>query len=439
MTKIVSTFGPESLGTKTKFFVDKTDIIRFNLSHNSLNWHKRNINYVKKINPSKLVLVDIPGIKPRTSNEINLQIKKGELVKFSNIKNLKSKNLIRISNPLPKVNKKNKYFYISDGSFQFKNLGIKNKILSGISAQDFILEKKKGLNIPMSIYDNDGQEKLYFKYLKKIRGLKVDMIGLSFVQNSEILKKIKKKYPEFLFVSKIENYLGYKNKRDIISASDAVMIDRGDLSAEVGISKLFDFTDNIIDDCKNLGKPIILATENLNSLITNKLPSKGDVTNIEYYLKKKVDFLMLSEETAISKNSKNTLGWLKKYINSKETKNNTEIFKIEDIVNSIKDNVLIIFSKKGYFYEKISSSNYKKLIVFTQNKRLSKLLKLKRNTVSIQTKFPKKNLDSFLYKEIKKYKKLIFKNNKYAYLVNILFPRQNSRANTISLVEKRDF
>ena len=89
---------------------------------------------------------------------------------------------------------------------------------------------------------------------------------------------------------KIENYLGYKNKRDIISASDAVMIDRGDLSAEVGISKLFDFTDNIIDDCKNLGKPIILATENLNSLITNKLPSKGDVTNIEYYLKKKSIF-----------------------------------------------------------------------------------------------------------------------------------------------------
>ena len=79
---------------------------------------------------------------------------------------------------------------------------------------------------------------------------------------------------------------------------------------------------------------------------------------------------MLSEETAISKNSKNTLGWLKKYINSKETKNNTEIFKIEDIVNSIKDNVLIIFSKKGYFYEKISSSNYKKLIVFTQNKKI---------------------------------------------------------------------
>ena len=193
MTKIVSTFGPESEGSKTKFFVNKTDIIRFNLSHNSLNWHKKNINYVKKLNPSKLILVGIPGIKPRTSNEKNLQIKKGELVQFSNIKNLKNENLIHISNPLPKINKKNKYFYISDGSYQFKNLGIKNKVLSGISAQDFILEKKKGLNIPMSIYDNYGQEKLYFKYIKKISSLKVDMIGLSFVQNSEILKKNKKK------------------------------------------------------------------------------------------------------------------------------------------------------------------------------------------------------------------------------------------------------
>jgi pyruvate kinase len=438
MTKVISTIGPESEGSKTEFFVNNSDVIRLNLSHNDIFWHEKNIKLIKKINSKRLILVDLPGIKPRTSNEINLQIKKGQKVQFSNNKKFKNKNLIYISNPLPKI-KKNKFFYISDGSFQFKNLGIDKNILTGVSMQNFILTKKKGLNIPMSVYDNKGQEKLYFKFLKKIKKFQVDLIGLSFVQNSKILKKIKIKYPDYILVSKIENYLGYKNRKDIIESSDAIMIDRGDLSAEVGITKLFDYTDNIIDECKKKGKPVILATENLNSLILNKQPSKGDVTNIEYYVKKKVDFLMLSEETAISKNSKNTLTWLKQYLKSKDTKKKESILKIEEIVNSLGNNILVIFSKKGYFYEKISSSNYNKLLVFTENKKLSKILQLKRNTESILTKFPKKNLDIFLYREIKKNKNKIFKNNSFAYLVNILFPRQNSRANTISLIEKRDF
>ena len=120
--------------------------------------------------------------------------------------------------------------------------------------QDFTLSKKKGLNIPMSIYDDKGQEKLYFKFLKKIEKFEIDLIGLSFVQNSKILKKIKQKYKNYILVSKIENYLGYKNRKEIIQDSDAVMIDRGDLSAEVGVTKLFDYTDNIINECKKVNQ-----------------------------------------------------------------------------------------------------------------------------------------------------------------------------------------
>ena len=74
--------------------------------------------------------------------------------------------------------------------------------------------------------------------------------------------------------------MGYKNRLDIISNSDAIMIDRGDLAAEVGLSKLSEFSDNIIYQSIKLGKPIIIATENLNSLIHGSLPSKSDVVNL---------------------------------------------------------------------------------------------------------------------------------------------------------------
>ena len=156
--------------------------------------------------------------------------------------------------------------------------------------------------------------------LKKISNLKFDCIGLSFVQNSRIINILKNRYKNKIFISKIENFLGFENRQEIIKSSDAIMIDRGDLAAEVGNEKLTDYVDKIISDCKFFGKPIIIATENLNSLINNSVPSKSDILNLDYYLAKNVDFIMLSDETATSKNWVNTVTWLNRYLGSKRKK-----------------------------------------------------------------------------------------------------------------------
>ena len=115
------------------------------------------------------------------------------------------------------------------------------------------------------------------------------------------------------------------------------MIDRGDLAAEVGLSNLTDYSDRIINDCNLFGKPVIIATENLNSLMTDKIPSKGDVTNLDYYISKNADFLMLSDETATSKNWLNTLNWLNTYL-KKKLKNfkATSAISIEDTIKILK-------------------------------------------------------------------------------------------------------
>jgi len=440
MTKILTTIGPASDGKNLKYFINNSDFIRFNMSHNVISWHKKNIDQIKKINPNKLILVDIPGVKLRTLNKKSIFIKKGEKVKFSYKVLKKENNVILLSNPLPKIKKNSKFFYLSDGTFEFKNLNIINRILTGISCQNFTLNPKKGLNIPFSIYNDKTQEKLYFSFLKKISRLNIDCVGLSFIQNSNILKKVKKKYPKLIFISKIENYLGYKNRKDIIQNSDAIMIDRGDLAAEVGISKLSEYSDNIIIDTKSIGKSVIIATENLNSLIYNEIPTKSEVMNIDYYLQKKVDYLMLSDETTTSINSKNTVRWLSNYLKKKKSKKTQiNLLKIEEIIKSFKDQTLVVFSKKGYFYDRISSYEFKNLVLFTENVKLKKVLQLKRNYNSILIKFPKKYLYSFLYENIKRYKEVIFKENKFAYLVNVIFPREHSRANTISIIQEKDF
>jgi len=438
MTKILATIGPASEGKSLKYIVKTSELIRFNTSHNSLKWHERNINQIKKIDPNKLILIDIPGIKPRTLNIEPIKIKKGELVKFGNNKLVK--NIIKISNSIPKIKNNTKYFSLSDGTYQFRFVSFKNNILSGKSLQNFTLKPKKGLNVPFSIYNNSLQEKKYLFYLRKINKFNFDCVGLSFIQNVKILITLKKKYPKKLFISKIENYLGYKNRKEIIKHSDAIMIDRGDLAAEVGISNLTEYVEKIIRDAKLFGKPIIIATENFNSLISENLPNKSDITNIDYYISKKIDFIMLSEETATSKKWKNTIQWLSRYL--KEKRNRIKFSKsisIENIINTLKDQTLVIFTKKGYFYEKISSLEMSDLVIFTENKKLWKKIKLKNNSQSIYTKFPKKNLYKFLFENIKKNKEKIFKNNEIAYLTNVIFPRKNSRANSISIIQKNDF
>lgn len=438
MTKILATIGPVSEGKNLKYIVEKSEFIRLNLSHNSIAWHNKNINKIKKIDQNKLILVDIPGIKPRTLNSKNLKIKKGETVKFG--KDKSTKNIIGLSNAIPKIKDKIKYFSLSDGSYQFKFISFKKNILTGVSTHNFTLGPKKGLNVPFSIYNNLLQEKKYISFLKKIKNLKFDCVGLSFIQNAKIIHLLKKKYPEKLFISKIENYLGFKNRKEIIIHSDAIMIDRGDLAAEVGISNLYEYVEKIIDDAKMYGKPVIIATENLNSLLSENAPSKSDVTNIDYYISRKVDYLMLSDETATSKNWKNIISWFSEYLKNKKTKvKSLKKLSIEEIIKNLKDQTLVIFSKKGYFYEKISALKIKNLIIFTENKRLRKKLQLHENCNSIYAKFPKKYLYKFLFENIKKNKQIVFKDNKFAYLVNVIFPRKKSRANSISIIEKDDF
>ena len=122
---------------------------------------------------------------------------------------------------------------------------------------------------------------------------------------------------------------------------------------------------------------------------------------------------MLSDETATSKNWKNTIYWLSNYLKKKIKNIKTKPLLIEEITNNLKNQNVVLFSKKGFFFEKISNLDLKNLLVITENHRLIKLLKLKKNAESIYIKFPRKHLHEFLFKSIKKYKKLVFKQDRF--------------------------
>ena len=281
------------------------------------------------------------------------------------------------------------------------------------------------------------------RYFKLFSRSKIDAVGLSFVQNKNIIEKIKRKYPELTLISKVENSEGLKNIEEISKSSDAIMIDRGDLSAEIGNNKLFNGINKISASCKKFGRPLIMATENLESLYNQSMPSKNDIVSLGHSMEVNSDIIMLSEETAISTKWKKIFNWLTKFIKStkqnKEPRFSKEIF--WEITKLTKDYTLVLFSRYGLMFEKIFENNINnKVIIFTDKLKTFNLSKYYKNTECVLTKkFNNKNINKFYFNNIKKCKNKIFKKNNYAFLITISFPKKGTSANSISLIRKKDF
>ena len=116
--KIISTIGP---ATQENFHLKKiilnSNIIRLNFSHNTYDWHQSIIQKIRKINKLKTILVDIPGVKPRTHNEKAIEIKNKQIVCFGDSKQLPNMLNIKLTNLLPKNRKISPYFSVDDGKF----------------------------------------------------------------------------------------------------------------------------------------------------------------------------------------------------------------------------------------------------------------------------------------------------------------------------------
>ncbi len=439
--KILPTIGPITVKSKNlKFILDKTEIVRLNSSHNTIDWHKSTIKKIKSIKSNSVILIDFPGVKPRTKNSNPTLIKKNQIITFKYEDNPQT-NEILLTKPLPKIIGSKK-FSLDDGKYIFKLISKNKNSIKGKSLQECIIKPKKGLNIPESVYDDKLQEKIYMQYFKIFSKLKIDAIGLSFVQNKKIIQKIKKKFPEFIIVSKVENSEGLKNADEISEFSDAIMIDRGDLSAEIGDYNLYQAINKISLCCKKYGKPLIMATENLESLYNNSHPSKNDIVSLGHTKQVHSDIIMLSEETALSNQWKKIFLWLVKYIDSDKKKipikYSESIF--WEIAKLTKNYPLILFTKYGIMFDKIFQDNLEnKVIVFTDKKKTYNLAKYYKNTLCILTKkFDNKNISKFYFEYIKKYKNKIFQKNDCAFLITISFPKKGSTANSVSLIKKKD-
>ena len=450
MIKILVTLGPASQSEEViEKLASYNVLFRLNGSHSDLEWHRQTVEKIRRIARDAFILLDVPGVKPRTANTDFIDIKKGQQVIFGESDFSTQVLEIPLTKTLPSISSSKNFFSVNDGQYLFKTVKSGKNFLIGESQSEFRLFPKKGVNVPNSIYDEQRQLEIYTDFIQEVHGLDIDGLGLSFVQTNELIKNVRKMVPNLVLVSKIENSEGLRNCREIIGSSDAVMIDRGDLAAEIGLPELFNSVVNISNETKSAGKPLIMATENLETMMQREIPSKSEVMSISHSISIGADCIMLSEETAVSQNGLSIVSWLDKYLegtvpNSQATAVNLKDRKYPEIwklTKHLEDFSFVLMSRSGYaIFDFMAVQSSSEVTVVTNSDKviaITKLFSKKLNTIkfSVDEHTP----IEIIWKIVEENKSSLFENHDKVAAIFVSKYVKKARANCITLFLKSDF
>lgn len=319
--KIICTIGPSSFKKKVlKQLKDKkVDIFRINLSHTNTDQIKSRINFLKK-NKIKNICIDSEGAQIRTTQcNKKFFLKENKLIKvFNENKPSDDKNIYIY----PKFNfnliKKDTKIFIGFNDLTLKvkkNIKKGNYLICKVFKKGF-LESKKGVHISSNIKLPALSEKdIYaFKLAKKNN---IKFFAISFVNSHKDVEEVKKIVGHKAFIiSKIETKNSLKNLSKISKVSDALLIDRGDLSRYVPIEQIPIAQEQVIAFNNKIKKPTYVATNLLETMIDEALPTRAESHDIYSTLKQGAKGLVLAAETAIGKDPVGCVVFLEKSIKS---------------------------------------------------------------------------------------------------------------------------
>ena len=312
-TKIVCTLGPstDQSAILAKMLRAGMDVARLNFSHGAHFEHASRIKILRQIAQKQgrivATLQDLPGPKLRLGKiaEGQLALEKGQRITLSNRPPFGKQRLPLESNLLSGVVRPKENLYLADGTIRLAVLSVKGKDILTEVQNDGIIRSGSGLNLPDTNLFGPGFYQSDRKHL--LFGLKnrVDWIGVSFVGSGENLRTVRNlcqryRHPVKL-MAKIERQLALQNLDEIIAEADGVMVARGDLGIEIPISQVPLVQKEIIARCNQAGKPVIVATQMLESMVNSPRPTRAEVTDVANAVLDGADAVMLSAETALGK------------------------------------------------------------------------------------------------------------------------------------------
>jgi len=313
-TKIVCTIGPAtgSVAVLERLIKAGMNIARLNLSHGTHHEHARYIQAIRKLSQrlgvNVAILVDLPGPKYRTGKIKGGQavLKKGARVVLTARKVEGDATVISVSPPnLPQDIKVGDTVLLDDGAMQLKVLGKENSEVKCRVTAGGILTDNRGLVVPgmrtsVPFITDSLQENILFAI-----GKKPDYLALSFVSSAEDIAGtraiLRDNEADIPIIAKIERGEAVSRFDSILAVSDGVMVARGDLGVEIPLEKVPLVQKELIWKCNRAGKPVITATQMLESMITSARPTRAEVTDVANAIFDGTDATMLSAETSVGK------------------------------------------------------------------------------------------------------------------------------------------
>ena len=326
-TKILATIGPssEKITKIEKLISSGVDAFRINCSHTRESQIKNYVDNIRKVE-KKLkkpigILIDLQGPKLRIGEiENNIPLKRGQKLLFINSKKSSKSNEV----PLPeekvfKSIKVNHPIFIDDGKIKLKVLKVSKNIIETKVLLEGILKSKKGINLPETVLKNSALTSKDKKNVKKGIELGVDWIALSFIQSPEDIKDLRKICKKNVSImAKIEKPTALNHINKITELADGLMIARGDLGVELPIQDVPSWQKRIIREARMQGKPVVVSTQMLESMITSKTPTRAEVSDVATAVFEGSDAVMLSAESAIGDNPELAVKMMDKIAHSVE-------------------------------------------------------------------------------------------------------------------------
>lgn len=329
-TKIVATLGPASSATSIlrRMIINGLDVVRLNFSHGTHQEHLYRIKLIRQLNQKMRraikVMQDLEGYRIRIGKlEYPFVLKRGSRLYLTQEDIVGRESLVPFDyrGSLRRI-KPATLIYIDDGKIVLRVQQRQKRYLRVYVARGGLLQAHKGINIPGVKLDFQALTEKDKRDLQVAITHKLEYLAQSFVRSARDLQLLKRivrhKHPHCQIFAKVENREALANIDEIIEEADGIIIARGDLGICVPIYKVPVIQKEIIKKCRLRNKPVIVATQMLDSMTDNPLPTRAEVSDVANAILDGATHLLLSGETAIGKSPARVIEMMNKIIKNTE-------------------------------------------------------------------------------------------------------------------------
>src|SRR5436190_3143946 len=313
-TKIICTLGPATEKTEAlrQLIQRDTDVFRLNMSHATHEWVREIVPRIRRLAQAAgrpvAILLDTQGPAIRTSDvKTDLDLKPGDILEFT-VRGAKSKEPYSVDVNYPGFVKDvavGDKILVDNGLIKLSVLDkgkdrVRTRVLTPA-----VLGSRRHINLPGVHVNLPPLTKKDIADVGLGAELGVDFVALSFVREKNDIEQLRRllssKKSTAQIVAKIEDQLAVRSIDKMIEGADVIMVARGDLGIECPMEELPIIQRRIVKNCLRLGKPVVIATQLLESMITNPLPTRAEITDVANAVFEQADALMLSGETTIGR------------------------------------------------------------------------------------------------------------------------------------------